>query len=172
MTTTGFKVLNSKRYWKPGFFWSVQRLKLCWHRPNAILGRGGVLVSLPHAPAFQRGVLRKEESDYDLGAQNRMTMTGPFFFPHEVSLCSPVWPRIHCIVQVGFKLMIILTRGPRVLGLQTSIHISSVRPTFNSQEQMESSFYNLREKKSIPAANKPQNGHCPIPPRKRQVACH
>lgn len=104
-------------------------------------------MSLPHAPAFQRGVLRKEESDYDLGAQNRMTMTGPFFFfPHEVSLCSPLWPRTHCIVQVGFKLMIFLPRGPRVLELQTSIHISSVRPTFNSQEQMESSFYNLKEK--------------------------
>lgn len=78
-------------------FWSVQRLKLCWHRSNAILGRGGVLVSLPHAPAFQRGVLRKEESDYDLGAQNRMTMTGPFFFFHT---------KFHYVAHSGLELTV------------------------------------------------------------------
>lgn len=79
------------------FFWSVQRLKLCWHCPNAILGRGGVLVSLPHAPAFQSGVLRKEELDYDLGAQNRMTMTGPFFFFHTKS---------HFVAKAGLEFIV------------------------------------------------------------------
>lgn len=77
MTTTGFKVLNSKPNLKPGFVPQGGQAP-AGTGPGLFWAGVGFRVTVT-VPPFQRDGIRFRESDYDSGDQNRR-ITTVFFF--------------------------------------------------------------------------------------------